>query len=44
MLLFKAPSYFYLQPNVSEPTFCLRLHVEPILLGPIDRDSPHLQT
>jgi hypothetical protein len=30
--------------NVSETGFCLRLQVEPIQLGPIDRASPCLRT
>jgi hypothetical protein len=30
--------------NVSETAFCLRLQVEPIQLGPVDRASPYLRT
>jgi hypothetical protein len=37
LLLFKSH-------NTSETGFCLRLQVEPTLLGPIDTASPYLQT
>jgi hypothetical protein len=30
--------------NVSETGFCLRLHLKPTQLGPIDRASPYLRT
>jgi hypothetical protein len=35
---------FYLEQKVSETGFCLRLQVEPIQLGPIDRAGPCLRT
>jgi hypothetical protein len=44
LILFKTPSCFHLNPNVSEIGFCLRLQVEPAQLGLIDRTSPKLRT
>jgi hypothetical protein len=38
------PVFIYLNHNVSEIGFYLRLLVEPTQLGPIDRASPFLRT
>jgi hypothetical protein len=35
---------YFSKHNVSETGFCLRLHVKPTQLGPIDGASPYLGT
>jgi hypothetical protein len=31
------------QNNISDTGVCLRIHVKPTQLGPIDKASPHLR-
>jgi hypothetical protein len=41
--IYKHRSVYITKHNVSETGFCLRLHVKPTQLGPLDRASPYLR-
>jgi hypothetical protein len=42
--IFSIVLYLFKAHSISETGFCLRLHVEHVQLGAIDRASPYLRT